>query len=74
MNSAKIIEKVILEKKKSNTLILLSTHNLFQAKRLGDLIAHIHEGKIVIQTNVTDFFSKPKNSLTERFIKGDIQF
>ena len=74
VNSAKIIEKVILEKKKSNTLILLSTHNLFQAKRLGDLIAHIHEGKIVIQTNVTDFFSKPKNSLTERFIKGDIQF
>jgi tungstate transport system ATP-binding protein len=60
VNSAKIIEKVILERKRSNTFILLSTHNLRQAKRLADEIAHIHEGKIVNQANVKDFFAKPK--------------
>ena len=60
INSARIIEKVILEQKKSNTIILLSTHNLRQAKRLGDEIAHIHEGKIVTQGNPKDFFAKPK--------------
>lgn len=60
VNSAKIIENVILERKRSNTLILLSTHNLRQAKRLADEVAHIHEGKIVNQANVKDFFAKPK--------------
>ena len=74
VNSAKIIEKVILERKNSGIFILLSTHNLYQAKRLGDQIAHIHGGKIVYQANSKDFFNKPKNGITERFIKGDIQF
>ena len=60
INSARIIEKVIFEQKKSNTIILLSTHNLRQAKRLGDEIAHIHEGKIVTKGNPKDFFAKPK--------------
>ena len=74
VNSAKIIEKVILERKRSANLILLSTHNLFQAKRLGDEIVHIHEGKIISQAKQKDFFSKPKNKITEKFIKGDLQF
>ena len=51
---------MILEQKKSNTVILLSTHNLRQAKRLGDEIAHIHKGKIVTQGNPKEFFAKPK--------------
>ena len=74
VNSAKIIEKVILERKNSGTFVLLSTHNLYQAKRLGDEIAHINGGKIIYQANSKDFFNKPKNGITERFIKGDIQF
>ena len=74
VNSAKIIEKVILDRKRSNNLILLSTHNLFQAKRLGDEIVHIHDGKIISQAKQKDFFSKPKNKITEKFIKGDLQF
>jgi tungstate transport system ATP-binding protein len=60
INSVRIMEKVILEQKSSDKIILLSTHNLRQAKRLGDEIAHIHEGKIVTQGSPKDFFAKPK--------------
>jgi tungstate transport system ATP-binding protein len=74
VNSAKIIEKVIKDRRKSNNLIILSTHNLYQAKRLGNEIAHIHEGKIIKQAIPKDFFDKPKNKTTEKFIKGDLQF
>lgn len=74
VNSATIIEKVILDRKKSDTLILLSTHNLYQAKRLGDVIIHVHEGSIAYQASVNDFFTKKENGVTERFIKGDLQF
>ena len=74
VNSAKIIEKVLQERKKSDNIIVLSTHNLYQAKRLGDEIVHIHEGKIINQAKQKDFFSKPKNKITEKFIKGDLQF
>jgi len=74
VNSAKIIEKVLQERKKSDNIIVLSTHNLYQAKRLGNEIVHIHEGKIINQAKQKDFFSKPKNKITEKFIKGDLQF
>lgn len=74
VNSAKIIEKVLQERKKSDNIIVLSTHNLYQAKRLGDEIVHIHDGKIINQSKQKDFFSKPKNKITEKFIKGDLQF
>ena len=74
VNSAKIIEKVIQDRKRSDTLIVLSTHNLYQAKRLGDEIVHIHEGKIINQAKTKDFFSNPKHKITEKFIKGDLQF
>lgn len=74
INSAKIIEQVILKQKKSTCVILLSTHNLYQARRLGDEIFHIHEGRIAYQADTKKFFNKPKNGVTARFIKGDIQF
>jgi tungstate transport system ATP-binding protein len=74
VNSAKIIERVIKNRKKSINLIILSTHNLYQAKRLGDEIAHIHEGKIIKQAKPKGFFVEPKNKVTEKFIKGDLQF
>lgn len=60
INSVRIIEKVINEQKNSKSIILLSTHNLRQAKRLGDEIAHINKGKIVTQCSPKDFFAKPK--------------
>ena len=65
---------MLQERKKSDHIIILSTHNLYQAKRLGDEIVHIHDGKIIIQAKQKDFFSKPKNKVTEKFIKGDLQF
>lgn len=74
INSAKIIEKVIYDRKKMGNLIILSTHNLHQAKRIADEIAHIHEGKIIKRAKSDSFFSNSKGSVTEKFIKGDLQF
>ena len=74
INSAKIIEKVIQERKNKDNFIILSTHNLHQAKRLADEIAHIHEGKIIKRSQSDKFFSNSKGSVTEKFIRGDLQF
>ena len=74
ISSAKIIEEVIQERKNKDNFIILSTHNLHQAKRLADEIAHIHEGKIVKRSNSDKFFSNSKGSVTEKFIRGDLQF
>jgi tungstate transport system ATP-binding protein len=45
-NNAIIIEKAVLKHREKNHGIIIATHNLSQARRLGDEIVHIHGGKI----------------------------
>lgn len=73
--NAIIIENVIQKmRKKGDCIIILATHNLHQAKRLSDIITHIHSGKIMETANPIDFFAHPSNEITKKFINGELQF
>ena len=73
-NSARIIEKAILSRKRSDTIIVLATHNLGQAKRLGDVVVHMHEGKIIEEAPPKDLFDNPQQETTRKFIRGELEF
>jgi tungstate transport system ATP-binding protein len=73
-NSATIIERAIIERRKSDHIIIIATHNLSQAKRLGDEIVHIHAGEIVERARPEEFFTKPQNEVTRKFINGELEF
>ncbi len=64
--------KKILEKK--SCIIIMATHNLHQAKRLSNLIAHLHYGKIIEYSKPEKFFKKPDNEITQKFVNGELQF
>ncbi|NJE05873.1 phosphate ABC transporter ATP-binding protein [Thermococcus sp. M36] len=68
-----IIEDIVREIAKENgTTIVFSTHNMFQAKRLADRVAHIHLGRIIEVGKTEDIFEMPKNELTRKFINGEL--
>jgi tungstate transport system ATP-binding protein len=73
-NSATIIEKAIIDKKNSQRIIVMATHNLNQARRMADEIVHIHNGEIVEVAKTEDFFENPKNEITRKFINGELDF
>jgi tungstate transport system ATP-binding protein len=73
-HSATIIENAILKRKRRETVIIMATHNLTQAKRLSDEIIHIHAGKLVERASTEEFFKNPKNELTRKFINGELEF
>jgi tungstate transport system ATP-binding protein len=73
-NSATIIEKAIIDKKSSQRIIVMATHNLSQARRMGDEIVHIHDGEIVEVAKPEDFFLNPKSEITRKFIHGELDF
>jgi tungstate transport system ATP-binding protein len=73
-NSAIIIEKAIVSKKSSQSIIIMATHNLNQARRMADEIVHIHNGEIVEVAKTEDFFENPKNEITRKFINGELDF
>ncbi|AEH24147.1 ABC transporter ATP-binding protein [Pyrococcus yayanosii] len=71
-NSA-IIEDIVREITKENgTTIVFSTHNMFQAKRLADRVAHMYAGRIVEVGKTKEVFERPKSELTKRFINGEL--
>jgi tungstate transport system ATP-binding protein len=73
-NSATIIERVIMNRRKRENIIIMATHNLSQAKRIGDEIVHIHNGKIIERASTQEFFDNPKNEITQKFINGELEF
>lgn len=73
--NAVILENAIRSiRSKEACSIILATHNLHQAKRLSDRIVHIHHGKIVENASPEDFFARPTNEVTRKFINGELQF
>ena len=73
--NAIIIENAIKKMRKRKVCtIILATHNLHQAKRLSDIMIHIHFGKILEIANPEDFFTNPSNLITKKFINGELQF
>jgi tungstate transport system ATP-binding protein len=73
-NSAAIIEKAIMGRTREKGIIILSTHNLSQAKRMANEVVHIYGGKIVEVGSSEDFFSNPSSELSRKFINGELDY
>lgn len=73
-NSAAIIERAIVSRKSPERIIVMSTHNLSQARRIADEIVHIFNGNIVEVAKTEDFFLNPKNEISRRFVNGELEF
>ena len=67
------VEDLIQHFANQGVTLVMSTHNLGQAKRLGSHVAYLEAGELVVQSSVNDFFSNP--TLPERarqFLKGEL--
>jgi len=73
--SGALIEEVIrdLKQKKEHTIIM-TTHNMFQAKRLADRIGFLYGGEIIESGPVKEIFENPKDKRVKAFISGEIVF
>jgi len=71
--NAMIIERAIKESVRSRA-ILLSTHNLSQARRLSDRMIHLYRGRAVEEAEPSSFFSNPSSEATKLFIDGELQY
>jgi len=66
------IENVIKAFDASGTKIIMSTHNLGQARRLGDEVLFIHQGRLTERAPVDRFFKQPASPEAAAFIKGEL--
>ncbi len=67
--SVRKIEELINELKQRYTIIIV-THNMQQAARVGDQTIFLYQGELIESGLTMDIFTKPKKKLTEDYITG----
>lgn len=65
------IETLAVDAHRAGTKIVLVTHDLGQAKRLGGEVIFLHRGRIEAQQSASDFFSEPASDAARAYIEGD---
>jgi tungstate transport system ATP-binding protein len=66
------VEYIIGQIHASGTKIIMTTHNLGQARRLADEILFLYEGRLAERAPVERFFRQPASSEAASFIKGEL--
>jgi tungstate transport system ATP-binding protein len=66
------VERVIAALHEAGTKIVMVTHNLGQAHRLGDEILFLHQGRLAERTPAASFFRRPASPEAARFLEGEL--
>lgn len=57
---------------RAGTKIVMTTHDLGQARRLADEIVFLHHGRVLEQSSAAEFFAGPRNEDARAFLGGDL--
>jgi tungstate transport system ATP-binding protein len=66
------VERIVEQIHSSGTKIVMSTHNLAQARRLADEILFMSGGRLTERAPVERFFSDPATAEAAAFIEGEL--
>ncbi len=66
------LKKLLKHVINNGTKIIMATHDLGQAKRLGNDILFLHHGKLLEVGSAASFFKNPKTKEGLTFLRGEI--
>jgi tungstate transport system ATP-binding protein len=66
------IENVIAAMHAAGTKIVMVTHNLGQARRMGDEVLFLYRGRLLERTPADRFFKRPASDEAAQFLEGEL--
>jgi tungstate transport system ATP-binding protein len=69
--AAKGVEQIISAIAASGIKVIMSTHDLGQARRLANDIVFLVQGRLVERNTAANFFTQPSSEEAARFLRGD---
>ena len=66
------IEEMIQAFHQEGLTIVMTTHNLGQARRLADDVIFLHHGRLLEHTPAEEFFTQPRSQAAAAFLKGEL--
>jgi len=70
--ATKAIEDVVRAIAARNIKVVMSTHDLGEARRLAGEVVLMHRGRVVESGPADDFFNSPKTQEARRFVAGEL--
>jgi tungstate transport system ATP-binding protein len=70
--STKVIEDIIRSISARGVKVVMSTHDLGQAKRIAGDIVLLHRGRLIENSPATEFFIAPQTDDARKFIAGEL--
>lgn len=66
------VEEIINAIGNSGTRIIMTTHDLGQARRMADDVMFLHRGRLLEHADADPFFENPQNDLAQAFLRGEL--
>ena len=70
--AARTIEALIADLSREGVTIIMTTHDLGQARRLAEDVAFLHRGRLIETGPATAFFNAPVSPEARAFLSGDL--
>jgi tungstate transport system ATP-binding protein len=70
--ATRAIEEMIQAIHVDGMKIVMTTHDLGQARRLADEVLFLHHGRLLEQSQAEQFFAKPQTAEARAFIRGEL--
>jgi tungstate transport system ATP-binding protein len=70
--ATRAVEGIITRAATRGVKIVMTTHDLHQARRLAGEILLLHQGNLIEQTPAESFFAHPQSAQGQAFLRGDI--
>ena len=70
--ATRAIEQAIDDIHRSGAKIIMTTHDLAQARRLADEVLFLHHGRLLESGPADAFFAAPKSREAAAFLKGEL--
>ena len=70
--ATKAMEDVVRDVAALGVKVIMSTHDLGQAKRIGGDIVLLHRGRLIENAQAAEFFANPRTPEARKFIAGEL--
>jgi len=71
-HATKAIEDIVRNISARGVKVVMSTHDLGQAKRLAGNIMLLHRGRLIETATAAEFFAEPRSAEARKFIAGEL--
>jgi len=70
--ATRAVEAIVSAIHAAGTKIVMTTHDLGQARRLADEVAFLHQGRLLERAPAARFFAEPETREARAFLQGDL--